>query len=213
MKILIIGNFRSGSTTLFNAFYKSMDGHKGFSEPFNFIEDKFGDPKSTYSLNYPNLIVKILFWDLLYSKPLPFTFINKTLVNNFLTFNDLIPYIIDDLSQYSLNFDRTIIIKRQNEIESAKSLSASSKNRQFHSPYTYDNTQHDYSISLNSIVTGNNILQGLSTNLNIPLTYYEDIYSGNIIKIEEFLEKKQIKVDNFNLFCEILNPKYRYRQN
>jgi hypothetical protein len=213
MKILILATPRSGSTTLFNALYKTLNNYKGFCEPFNNESKSLGDPNNEYSLNHNNLLVKILFWDIMHIIPLSNILLLSIISQGFLSFNKLFPYIVNNLISYSSNFDKIILLKRENEIESAKSMAYATSQRSFHSPYTYNNNKFNYSKWLNFIVNSNNIMQHLSQNLKIPLTYYEDLFQNDTLKIQSFLNQNQIEINDFQLFCNMLNSKNRYRQN
>ena len=212
MKTLIISPPRSGSTSLFLGLHKSIKGCKGFCEPFNPINEPFGDLKSEYSLDYNNLLVKLLPWDLLYSHPLPLRFIDLVFTKNFVSFDILLPYILEGLVKYSSNFDKVILLRRKNEIESAKSTTHASSNG-YHIPYSYDSTKYDYSKDLNFVVNNNNIIKNLSSILNIPITYYEDLFIGNKNNIKNFIDINQLPISNFENFYSYLDPKNRYRQN
>jgi len=210
MKILIIGNLRSGSTSLFNAFYKSMDGYKGFSEPFNSREEGFGNSKELYSLDYSNLIVKLLPWDLY--QDFAFDMINYLFYRETLNITQLKSKIEDGLYNYSSNFDKIILLIRKNKLEQSQSYSNSAENNNYHISYYYNDNIGDLDLSSNLLKHHDDIITNLSDKLQIPLTYYEDLYQGNVSLIHSFLNQNQIKVDNLKLFCETLNPKYRYRQ-
>ena len=212
MKILIISPPRSGSTSLFNGLYKTLNNFKGFCEPFNLGSESLGNSNKEYSLDYPNLLVKILTWDLLFSRPFPLYFMDLLFSKNFVSFDSLMPYILENLKQYLSNFNKIILLKRKNEIESAKSMAYSIRN-EYHLPYSYDGTKYDYSEDLNFIVNHNNIIKTLSNKLNIPITYYEDLFTGNKDNIKNFIHINQLPISNFENFYSYLDPKNRYRQN
>ena len=213
MKILIISTPRSGSTALFNGIFKSLNNYKGFCEPSNLQSESLGNPIKDYSLNYPNLIVKILTWDVFYSRPLPLNTIDLLFANNFVSLDNVMPSILEDLVNYSSDFNKVILLRRKNEIESAKSSRHASLESKYHNPYFYNNTKYDYSENLNFIVNHNKIIHNLSNILKIPITYYEDLFQGSKSNINNFLTQNNIQLDNINTFYEYLNPKNRYRQN
>lgn len=209
MKILILANLRSGSTTLFNALYKSMKGYKGFCEPWNPSETKFGDSKSTYSLEYPNLIVKILPWDLYFNYS--FKIIDDSFQSNIISVNYVKSCIINSLNDYVINFDKVILLNRKNKLEQAQSNSFAARNNLFHNNYEYDDFQ-DLSRSFNLIKNHDDILDYLSNSWKIPLIYYEDLFLGNTNNIDNFVKNYDLPVKDFKILYEYLNPKNRYRQ-
>jgi hypothetical protein len=212
MKILIISSPRSGSTSLFNGLYKSLYNFKGFCEPFNPNSESLGNLNKEYSLTYPNLLVKILPWDLLYSQPLPIYFLNLFFSKNYVSFDALLPYILENLIKYSSNFDKIILLRRKNEIESSKST-IYSNNNEYHNLYFYDNIKYDYSEDLNFVVNNNLIIKNLSNELNISITYYEDLFTGNKDNIKNFISANQLPISSFENFYSYLDPKNRYRKN
>ena len=203
---------RSGSTTLLTSLHQNLKYYKSFCEPFNSIEG-FGDLKSQYSLNYNNLLVKILPWDLLYATKSSFSFINDLFIYNVLNINDLKPYIILQLKEYSLNFDQVILLSRKNYQAAAESsIYASNVLEDFHTPYEYT-SQKGYNKALNAVKNQIDIINQLSQVIKIPITYYEDLYKGDKTYIQHFLDKNNIKINNFDLFAKALDPKNKYRKN
>ena len=213
MKILIISAPRAGSTSLFNGLYKSLHNFKGFCEPFNGGNESLGNSNKEYSLNYSNLLVKLLPWTYFNSKPLPIYFTHSLFQHNYLPFSTFLHYLIEDLIKYSSNFNKIILLRRKNEIESAKSMAYASSNNEYHIPYFYDNTKYDYNEDLNFILNSNKAIENLSNKLNIPITYYEDLFTGNKDNIKDFVLQNQLPISNFEDFYFYLNPKNRYRQN
>ena len=210
MKILILGNLRSGSTTLFNALYKSMEGYKGFCEPYNPSETRFGDSKSTYSLEYSNLIVKILPWDL--HSDYSFFVVDNAFQNNMSSVDFIKSFIINSLNNYVINFDKVILLNRKNKLEQAQSYSFASRNNLYHNNYEYDDNFQDLSRSFNLIKNHDDILDYLSNNWKIPLIYYEDLFLGNTDNINNFVKNYNLPIKDFKILYEYLNPKNRYRQ-
>lgn len=213
MKILIISIPRSGSTSLFSSLYQNLKNYRGFCEPFNPKEEGFGDLKSQYSLNYNNLLVKVLPWDLLYNSTSSFTFIGELFKRNTLSINEIKPYIISQLIEYSSNFNQIILLSRKNIQKAAESTAHFAvKGGNFHTPYSYT-PQKCIPEFVNLQRHNVDIINKLSQSIKVPITYYEDLYSGNKAYIKDFLNKNNIAINNFDVFTEYLHPKYKYRTN
>jgi hypothetical protein len=219
MKILIISSGRSGSTTLYNALVDNLNNSIGVFEPLNPTSRDYTKninklkayPKLVDKNNFENLIEKHLIFDivnghysrLIYNKvqfldPLEF---NYNIVNKF--------YI-----KYIKNYDKVILLKRNNIDELAHSWYYARKNDVYFQPYQFKNiedkdflkTQYFLSKQYNSTLTNLNILTKL------PIILYEDLFSGDKNYIKYFLKIYNIKVNNFESFCNYFNPKYRYKQ-
>ena len=212
MKILIISSPRSGSSSLLNAIYKSIDKCKGFAEPFNKVrEEGFGDSINEYSLNYPKLVVKILSWDLLSFEN--FDKKNYLFQNSIINVNniDLITPILD----YSKNFNKIILLTRKSKIQAAESLLSSILSNSFHTKYDYFPSLDSKLMerSLQMIENNNLIIEVLGKHLNLPINYYENIYNKDKGSLKNFLISNDVEIDNFNNFKNYLDLKNRYRQN
>jgi len=206
MKILIISQGRSGSTNLLNYLSNSIPNHLSYNEPFNVDPIKV---KNTIPLDLkaPNLIVKTL---VSYVPSNCYTFFDteqtiQKIINYYL--NSLIP-----------NFNKIVLLTRMNEIENVKSYYNSLETNKWHSPYhmpssfSFSKDQRINSI-LSNIRNNNSILYRLSEIIKVPITYYEDIFTGDKNKIQNFLKQSQIEISNFEKFYSYLDPKNRYRQN
>jgi len=84
--------------------------------------------------------------------------------------------------ELSKEFDSVILLSRKNVLENAQSHSYSTyfsrtKNYNSNKQYYYEDTPtHVFELCYNNIIKWNEDLKELSTKLNIPITYYEDIY-------------------------------------
>jgi hypothetical protein len=213
MKILIISTPRSGSTTLFNGLYKSLNNYKGFCEPFNLNSESKGDSIKEYSLNYSNLLIKVLPWDLLLSnKSEYFGLIDHLFQTNNYSLDMVKSRALLNLKNYSSNFDQIILLTRRNKLLQAQSYSFASLNQLYHTTYKYNQDFQDLARSFTFIKNHDDILLKLSIKLDIPITYYEDLFQGDKNNINNFLTQNNIQVDNINTFYEYLDPKNRYRQ-
>lgn len=195
MKILIIAHHRSGSTVLMRSLFHGIKNSIEICEPFkNKNPNTISNHIAFLNNSTNNVIEKHLI-----TQP------TKNYNDNILFFKE-----------YMLNFNKVIILLRNNQIETAKSqyylVKHMAEGVSVHSPYTIKENL-DLSQDLTSVKNYHKSLYNLSSITKIPITFYEDLYSGNKEYINYFLKTQDIQINNFNLFCEYLNPKNRYRQN
>lgn len=87
--------------------------------------------------------------------------------------------------ELSQEFDEVILLTRRNIKECVESHAFQtyySKTRSYNSnnPYLYEDVPSDiFEMCYNDIVKWNKDINELSINLNIPITYYEDIFDSN----------------------------------
>tara|TARA_R110000822_G_scaffold70814_3_gene171083 strand:- start:6 stop:593 length:588 start_codon:yes stop_codon:yes gene_type:complete len=195
MKILIIAHHRSGSTTLMYGLSQCIKNSISIFEPFT---------------NNKILFLKDHLSNLNNSKT---TIIEKHLIRS--PYEDL-KRNVEFFKEYMLNFDKVIILARKDQIETSKShnylVKQQSKGLSVHLSYVLEENL-DINKDLIIIKNYQKNLYKFASITKLPIIYYEDLYSGNKNYIEDFLKFYGIHVDNFNLFCEYLNPKNRYRQN
>jgi len=215
MKILIISTPRSGSTNLFNGLYKSMSFYRGFCEPFNPSSESLGDNNLNYSLAYNNVLVKILVWDLVvhgYYKNY-YELISRMFYKKNFNINNLKEIVYNSLVEYIKNFDKVILLTRKNKKEAIKSMSHAMATGNYHSKYNYSKNNITFPLFGENIIYHlDNILHQISKNLNFPLNYYEDIFSGNLQCIDTFVTENNLYLDNKILY-QFLDTKNRYKQN
>ena len=98
-----------------------------------------------------------------------------------------LPYYIKEenrinwLIELTKNFDEVVLLSRKNLIDCAESWSyLIHKEKSFKSnqPYLWEKTPN-YNKEYLNIIEWNEELKFISTELNIPITYYEDIYNVN----------------------------------
>lgn len=87
----------------------------------------------------------------------------------------------DNLQKLSKQFDSTILLSRKNLVECAESYAYFIKNRsgnfKSYYSYIYENvSKEEFSTAYKLIVGFDLELRRLSETLNIPITFYEDIY-------------------------------------
>jgi hypothetical protein len=85
--------------------------------------------------------------------------------------------------ELSLEFDEVILLSRKNLLECAESHSyqtyfSKKKNYNSNSPYFYEEVPSEvFELCYNDILKWNEDINQLSVKLNIPVTYYEDLYN------------------------------------
>lgn len=202
MKILIVSTARSGSTSLLKSFSNSFSHCLEFDEPLN-----SGTPKThnyPFHLEYNNMIVK---------------FLSNQIPSNCYNFLDKDKIYIKALKFFTEEvipkFQKIILLTRLDDYKAIESYYFASSTQNWHSHYSLK-TKIPYEIIpnlLNHFIFTKSIIYGLSNTLNIPITYYEDLFNGNKIKVKEFLNLNQLDIPNFNQFYSYLDPRKKYRQN
>ena len=188
MKILIIAIGRSGSTALTTLFGRILD-YTTYYEPFNF--------KSAASQIFPNT--------------LPSNCVVKTISDQ--KPKDVVD-ILDFYTKYVNEYDRVILLSRKDKqlvYESILHRVTYFFNRDWHTPYIYQELPENKEIR-EYVKNQSNLIESLSDILNIPITWYEDIYSGNIDLVKREITKWNIDSINYENTLEYLNPKNKYRK-
>ena len=87
--------------------------------------------------------------------------------------------------ELSKNFDEVILLSRKNLLECAESHAyqtyfSKTKNYNSNNPYYYEDVPRNvFDLCYNDIIKWVDDINKLSNTLNIPITYYEDIYDLN----------------------------------
>ena len=173
MKILIIAIGRSGSTALTTLFGRILD-YTTYYEPFNF--------KSAASKIFPNT--------------LPSNCVVKTISDQ--KPKDVVD-ILDFYTKYVNEYDRVILLSRKDKqlvYESILHRVTYFFNRDWHTPYIYQELPENKEIR-EYVKNQSNLIESLSDILNIPITWYEDIYSGNIDFVKREITKWNIDSINY----------------
>jgi len=191
MKILILASARSGSTILVRSLANILRLYP-YGEPFNegvyhgrnVLNDPFKLRKSC--------IVKSLI------EQVPSTWKKSD---------------IEFYKKWSDSFDHIILLTRKNIQETYESYSYC---KYYHSdghwPFKYWYKEPPFDEVLYKFVqTNHNKILRIGEDLNIPITYYEDLYSGEKDKIVDTINKWNLKINWEDLFKSV-NPKLRYRQ-
>lgn len=191
MKILIIGTARSGTTTLTTAIGSALKLNQ-MMEPFN-----PGVPYNFYSPELENIIL-------------------KTLIQHHKTF--------DELVELSKNFDKVILLSRRDKIASWESYCSGVDRRNkvmerngfhdgfhlWHQPYVFNPESLDEKSKDKVIRTMDNIVS-LSEYMNIPIIWYEDLYSTNKELAEQTFNNLGINVKYDDVYT-YMNPTKKYRK-
>ena len=153
-----------------------------------------------------------------YYEPFHLSKTNQDLVY---TTNTLVKTLIEQttnefLLQYKEKFDKVILLSRKNLFKATESLAYSFQSEDFHKPYEFSSKDIDkkwIKYSKNYIKKAYTQLLKFSSLTKIPITYYEDLYSGDKEFVKNFLKVYNIQVQNFDVMYECLNPKNKYRKN
>ena len=200
MKILIIAPPRCGTTSLLINISKLSDYVVTMSHPhlISIPSSSWITEKQLYPFNIiNNSVIKIVSYQL--SK-------NDGKLSNLLDFID---------SAYR-DYDKVILLNRRNEkehFESYVNLSVRFKNNQNpNHPWFFQDIENKLStVLLNEITLYRTVINKLSSELSIPIIYYEDLYGKDRNKSLEIIKSWKLGIDN-NKLNECLHPKFRYRQ-
>jgi len=190
LKILIVASSRSGSTTLTRMIGNILN-YVQYHEPFN-----YGHP--SYA-----------------SKIFPKILSNNCVVKSII---DQKPIgggdILEFYKKYVNKFDKVILLSRKNKQEVYESMLHRVTyfwNGDWHTPYIYEELPENDRVR-KWVQHQSNLLESLSEISNIPITWYEDIYSGNKALVE--LKIKEWKIDSvtYENSKKYLNTENKYRK-
>lgn len=191
-KILIIGTHRSGTTNLFNAFNRIFHT-RSVDEPFNHGLNEYilGIKEELFS--YPDEIKH-------------FTLVKSLINHKPKNWESSIDFYKD----YSKHFDHIVVLGRRDLEAMAVSYARAVKTGHWHSEYTIANEDYlDINIKLQVKVL--KMLIDTADSLNVEVTWYEDLYSGDFHKFKNVVSKWNIDI-NFDTFFKYFNPKDKYRK-
>jgi hypothetical protein len=193
MKIILVAEPRTGSTSIGKYFHAVMPTYKVFLEPFN----KIKEPPFEYDfvLKNENVFVKQLFRQI----PKKYSEIPIT---------DFYDMVLND-------FDKIVFLSRRNVEKQSESYSAALINDNWFDSYIFDNKKDNDKFDLSLI-----ILNDVKTEINdyvikknIKMFYYEDLYfdKNNMLN---FLDEINCIYDEdiYNLFLSS-EKKYRSEKN
>jgi len=202
MKILILSSGRAGSTSLYKGLKNSINASKGYFEVFapsypTYIPDSGSLKKHIKKLNK--------------------THSNRVVIEKNLVFQPT-PLFPDNsikfYCEYLNNFNKVILLVREDVNEIGKSFAYARLNETWHKKYTLNNKLPLDLVNdqINLAKQYNNIIFQIAEQTKIPITYYKNLFSGNQNYINDFLKVYDIKVDNIDILYKALNPSNRYRQ-
>lgn len=190
MKILIIAISRSGSTALARMFGHIL-GYTTYYEPFNFSHP------SAASQIFPNT--------------LPTNCVVKTISDQ--KPKDVVD-ILDFYTKYVNEYDTVILLSRKDKqlvYESILHRVTYFFNGNWHTPYVYEELPENKKVR-DYVENQSNLIESLADILDIPITWYEDLYSGNQQIVEREIKNWNIDSINYENTDKYLNPKYKYRK-
>jgi hypothetical protein len=193
MKILIISPPRCGSTSLLNSIC-SVGNVDRISEPYSHNRQKHIYPLSITD----NSVTK---------------YITRQTPNQYGNPSDFINFIKDDV----VNYNKVILLSRRNKTEHMESwinlLHRFESGTPPHGKWNGDDVKTlTHTINYKEEVYEHvDMINKISSNLNIPLTYYEDLYGEDRTKSLNIIKNWNLDIDVESL-NEKLNPRFRYRQ-
>ena len=193
MKVLIIAMPRCGSTTLM----------KGLSKLYNcpYITEPWTENRIPSKL------------------PFSFTLPDKVVVKS-MAVHSPDDYKLGSLSAHielAKNFDHTVLLGRLEKKAQIESFSHAVENftdsAQWHSKYRFTNNTNTTKYEVYSELYDKSIelLTILSNSLNIPITWYEHLYSNVEEKVKSCLNLPNLNI-TFNDIQEYVDNKNKYRQ-
>lgn len=196
MKILIISPPRCGSSALL-IHISDVSNIDGIREPFNYLI------KRPTEYKYPRTVTENSVTK----------YITTQTPIEYGVSDDFINFINDDI----INYNKVILLSRRNTAEHLESLInlnlRTSRGQKIHSTwYSDDLKQALFDTNLQPELEYHvGMINKISSNIDIPLTYYEDLYGEDRIKSHDIIKNWNLDID-VNSLNEKLNPRYRYRQ-
>lgn len=203
-KIQILGSPRSGTTCLYEAFRDSIKYTTGIFEPLN--------PKLQYKIPITPTLNPLLktHLDFINSSQTNIIEKNVTAISPLLSFEEQVIPLTNFYKKYLVSFDKVILVYRNNTEDQAKSLKNCILSGNWFFPYKSKITNYEDMLPI--IHTQNKIVRNLSNFFNIPLTYYEDLYSDNIKYLDKFLEHYNTKLSSPEIFYHKMNTINRLKK-
>ena len=192
-KILIIGTHRSGTSNLTITLAKTFRS-KALGEPWNewLNRERLGPGIEPYP--YPDGIVNFNIVKTL-SQQVPLTYTKSSVEFNV------------ELSTY---FDKVILLTRKDINEMALSYAKACERSLWHSEYVIRETDNlDLNIPMHT--QARNMLYEIAEKLDLPITWYEELYSGDKFKFTNEVNKWNLDI-NIDSFFNHFDPKNRYRK-
>lgn len=184
-RVIIVAMYRTGSTALVKGL-NNVFKIRHLPEPWNYNlhpESKFADAKNVIGHG----LVKTLIWQLPPGE------------------SDMIRFYSDFVKHY----DNVIILGRKNRKELAESWHRAALTGNWYWSY-YLEENHSLEIDLPKHNYCCDKLEELSEKLQIPITWYEDLYSGNLDLIQKCIDQWGLNITAEQLF-KYVDPKLKYR--
>jgi len=189
MRILIIATPRSGSTVLTNTISKLLDCVE-YHEPYN----------SKHPVKSPVEFIK----------KLPSSVVVKTMIHH-------VPFdgigSIDFYKKEINHYDKVILLSRQDVRSSYESYNHNINenfNGNWHQPYKYKERDLDLNL-YNSYLKWTSTLIDYSLAVNLPITWYEDLYNKDINVTKNIISSWNIS-NNVDGALSNFNPTAKYRK-
>ena len=192
-RILIIGTHRSGTSNLGKAL-STILGINFLGEPWNQNINSVQLGPGIEPFPFPNSIKS-------YS-------IVKTLVQHLPL--DWAGNHMEFHKELTKQFDNVILLTRQNVRDMAVSYAKAKETGHWHSEYTINNFDK-LDLMLDVHQWCYQLILKVAKTLNVPITWYELLYSGDKVLFNKEVDKWNIDIDR-NLLFKHFNPKNKYRK-
>lgn len=189
MRILIISIPRSGSTVLTNSI-SSLLNCDDYHEPYN--------PK--HPIKSHDVFIKNL----------PINVVVKTMIHH-VPFDNVSS--IDFYENEIKHYDKVILLSRKDVLSSYESFNHNINenfNGNWHQPYTYKERKIDLNL-YSSYLKWASTLIDYSLHVNIPITWYENLYNTNTSVTKDIINNWYL-ADNVDEILPNFNPIHKYRK-
>ena len=192
-RILIVGTARSGTTNLSKAL-KYTFGLQKLGEPWNQDINEYKLGPGAEPFPYPDGIK-------------PYSIV-KTLIQHLpISWNKGHIEFYNDITKY---FDKTIILTRRNLLDMAMSFEKAKEIGHWHTEYVVED-ESKYNLDIKFHKFCQNLLEQVADTLNLPITWYEELYSGDRQLFEKEVNKWELDID-IDYFSKYFNPEDRLRK-
>lgn len=198
MKVLILGISRSGTTSLLKGFKHQK--YITVGEPFNNAINLNRDYPPVELIDNDNICV-------------------KTLCNQIPNNLDISFYAF--IKKFIKEFDKIILLDRKNNIEHEESFMHMywrlSINQLAHTKWSSGVVPNDFKENfykdggMNRLYLQKEQLKKISSYINTPITWYEELYGEDRIQSLKVITKWDLDLDS-NLLNNYLNPKHKLKQ-
>lgn len=192
-RILIIGTHRSGTTNLSRSLKLTLGINK-LGEPWNQDFNRYKLGENVEPFPYPDGIK-------------PYSIV-KTLIQHLP--NDWTKGHVEFYKDIAKYFDKIIILTRRNLLDMAISFEKAKEIGHWHTEYTIDDP-NKYDLSLDYHQWCQELTLKVAKSLDNPVTWYEELYSGDANLFNKEVDKWDIKLDRDLLFT-YFNPENRLRK-